>query len=147
MVTERYVRRHGACRGAVLVEFAIVAMLLIFLVFGILEFGMLIKDDLAIQHAALEGARTAALGEPTSAIVARVIASVPTTPLTSSDVTLEKQASGAGSWGALGNNGTQNDAAPGDYIRVTVRINHRWMTGLFSPSTSPIRAELSTRRD
>ena len=48
-------------RGAALVEFAIVALLLFTLLFGIIEFGLIIKDYLTLSQAAREGARCAAL--------------------------------------------------------------------------------------
>lgn len=134
-------------RGAALVEFAIVVVLLITLVFGIVEFGMLIKSHLAINQAAREGARTAAIGATTSAIVDRVIASSTTTFLKSSNVSLDKRASSTGSWGTLGNNGTQNNAIPGDYIRVSVNLQYHWITGFFSSSSSPLRAEMIIRRE
>ena len=49
-------------RGSSTVEFALVVPLLILLVFGILEFGMAFGNQLAVTHAAREGARLAAVG-------------------------------------------------------------------------------------
>lgn len=48
-------------RGANLVEFAILAPLLILLVFGIIEFGWLFGQYNAVRHGAREGARFAAV--------------------------------------------------------------------------------------
>lgn len=48
-------------KGAALVEFAIVAMLLFLLTFGIIEFSLMMKDYLSLNQAAREGARVAAL--------------------------------------------------------------------------------------
>ena len=59
-------------RGAALVEFAIVAMLLFTLLFGIIEFGLLIKDYLTLNQAAREGARSAALRAGELAVDERV---------------------------------------------------------------------------
>lgn len=49
-------------RGAALVEMAIVLVLLSILLFGIIDFGLLIRDYLALSHVAREGARTFAVG-------------------------------------------------------------------------------------
>jgi hypothetical protein len=49
-------------KGASTVEFALVVPVLILLLFGIIQFGMAFGDQLAITHAAREGARLAAVG-------------------------------------------------------------------------------------
>ncbi|MHB0998493.1 MAG: TadE/TadG family type IV pilus assembly protein [Armatimonadota bacterium] len=51
--------------GAALVELAISVMLLLTLVFGIIEFALIMKDYLAVSQAAREGARSAALRNDT----------------------------------------------------------------------------------
>lgn len=51
-------------RGAALVEFALVAPLLIFLVVGIVEFGWLFAQMNEIRHVAQEGARWGAVSRP-----------------------------------------------------------------------------------
>jgi Flp pilus assembly protein TadG len=135
-------------RGAVLVEFALVSMVLLVLVFGMVEYGLLISERLSIQQAAREGARSAAIGEVTSNVTTKVLNSAPGIPLTSANVTLEKQ-TGSGSWGSLGNttDGTQNNAVFGDYVRVTVRFNHSWITQLFSSSPTVDTAQMVSRRE
>jgi Flp pilus assembly protein TadG len=59
-------------RGAALVEFAIVALLLFTLLFGIIEFGLIIKDYLTLSQAAREGARCAALRGTVAEVTERV---------------------------------------------------------------------------
>ena len=49
-------------RGAALVEFAIVAILLFTLVFGMIDFGLALHDYLALNQVAREAARSYALG-------------------------------------------------------------------------------------
>jgi Flp pilus assembly pilin Flp len=49
-------------KGASAVEFALVAPLLFLLIFGIIQFGIAFGSQLAITHAAREGARLAAVG-------------------------------------------------------------------------------------
>ena len=46
--------------GAVAVEFALILPVLLMLVFGIVEFGMMFRADLTVSQAARSGARTAA---------------------------------------------------------------------------------------
>jgi Flp pilus assembly protein TadG len=52
-------------RGANLVEFAILAPLLIMLLFGIIEFAWVFAQNLDVRHGAREGARLAAVNFPT----------------------------------------------------------------------------------
>jgi Flp pilus assembly protein TadG len=51
--------------GAAAVEFAIVLPVLLLLVFGIIEFGLLFNRYITVTHAAREGVRVAALAGPT----------------------------------------------------------------------------------
>lgn len=53
-------RQNGHERGAAMVEMAIVTPLLIFLVFGIIEYGLLFQEKLTIASAASSAARTGA---------------------------------------------------------------------------------------
>jgi Flp pilus assembly protein TadG len=136
-------------RGSVLIEFAVVSLLLMTLVFGMIEYGLLISERLALQQAAREGARSAAIGETTAAVTTRVLASAAGVTITSSNVALAKMASGSSSWGSLGNSsdGLQNNAAFGDYVRVTLTFNHSWVTGLFSSSPTVVTAAMVARRE
>jgi Flp pilus assembly protein TadG len=56
----------------VLVEFAIVLPILLMLLMGIIEFGRAYNTQLALQASAREGARVAALGQPSGDIIAKV---------------------------------------------------------------------------
>lgn len=55
------VRIRGKDRGAQLVEFALLAPLLILLLLGIIEFGWLFSQNNDVKHGAREGARAAAV--------------------------------------------------------------------------------------
>ena len=55
-------------KGAALVEFAIVISLLVILVFGIIEFGLLIYNQAIITNASREGARAGIRGADTTTI-------------------------------------------------------------------------------
>jgi Flp pilus assembly protein TadG len=56
-------RRRGGDRGAAAVEFAIVFPVLMLIVFGIIDFGRALNDQITLTQAAREGARLEALGE------------------------------------------------------------------------------------
>ncbi|MBI2843001.1 MAG: pilus assembly protein [Armatimonadetes bacterium] len=55
-------------RGAALVEMAIAITLLLGLVFGMIDFGLLLRDYLALSQVARECARSAALGGDAAAV-------------------------------------------------------------------------------
>jgi hypothetical protein len=87
-------RRHAASdsrdRGAVAVEFALLLPVLLLLIFGIIDFGRAINDQITLTQAAREGARLAALGYSTAAVTTRAqsaaigLSPVPTVTVTSS---------------------------------------------------------------
>ena len=55
---------HRRDDGAAMVEFAFVAVLLVFLVFGIITFGLLLSFKQDVTRAAAEGARVGAVSQP-----------------------------------------------------------------------------------
>jgi Flp pilus assembly protein TadG len=63
--TRRPTRRHREQSGASAVEFALVSPVLIMLVFGIMAFGILLAQKLALGNAAREAARFGVVGERT----------------------------------------------------------------------------------
>ena len=64
--------REKRQRGQALVEFAMVLPVLILLVVGMMQFGLLFHEFLLVTHAAREGARVATLGGSDAEIVAAV---------------------------------------------------------------------------
>jgi hypothetical protein len=128
----------GARRGTTTVEFALVAPLLIFLLFGIIEFGIMVKDVVGLNQAAREGARVAAVGATPATLDNRIGGSAPGIP-SDQIVTLYERRSydqdtGAwSSWTALGTLDGENDADGGDQIKVSLTYPHPLVTGqLFS---------------
>lgn len=58
--------------GQTLVEFALILPILLLLVMGIIQFGMILSGQIAVTNAAREGARVAAVGKDNDEVLARV---------------------------------------------------------------------------
>lgn len=141
-------------RGAALVEFAIVSVLLIMLVFGIIEFALLMKDYLTVNQAAREGARVASLGYQTTVIRDHVVSAAPTLTLSSESVVLKTGLANTDSsgWADLGDDAGYNDADHGSMILVEVPYEHQLVTGtllssIFGGSTVTIHGSMVMGRE
>lgn len=139
-------------RGAVLVEFALCASLLLLLLFGVIEVGLLLGDQATLEQAAREAARSLAVGSAPSVATNRAISTAAGVTLTSANVLLEKSvpdSSGSPTtWVVVGVSGTGNDAATGDFVRATVTYAHPLITSLvFTGSTKTLTASLTMRRE
>jgi len=134
--------RRLANRGSITVEMVLVTPVLLVLLFGIIEFGLIFKDIAILKQATREGVRTAAVGATTTEIISQVESSAAT--ISPDDLTIElKYRAYSGGWPSwdtaptLGNIGSgetaQNDAPPGTQIRVQVSYPHQLISGrLFS---------------
>ncbi len=143
-------KRPGKRRqGTGLVEFALVAPLLLAIMLGIIDFGLLGRATLTVANAAREGARAASVGQSTSNIYTRVAnAGAPTLKTNASgQVTngsiVMQQAVYAGvpvyiAWPADSGSGTdaRNSVAPGNYVRITVNCEYRSLTGVLTRTIS-----------
>lgn len=69
MMCWKIVRRFDKENGSSSVELALILPVLILLLFGIIQFGFVLNNYLAITHAAREGARLAAVGRYSEAVV------------------------------------------------------------------------------
>ena len=126
-------RRNKSERGANLVEFALVAPLLMILIFGIIEFSWVFAQNLNVRHGAREGARLAA---------------VDFTPLVPETCARMDIVSGAEvTIAGTELNGTTG-FGPGDEVAVTVDAPTQPITGMFTTwlptnlvSTVSIRVE------
>ncbi len=108
MISKRNIRSE---RGASAVEFALILPVLLLVLFGLIEFGSLYHDYLAITHATREGARMAAVNQFDPAEVA-ARAALPIDPPIKE---------------------YPNGSDTGDPVRVTVTYKHQWLTGYLSP--------------
>jgi Flp pilus assembly protein TadG len=136
--TVQKVRRAGDA-GAAAVEFALVATLLITLVFGIVDFGWLLNRTTLVNNAVREGARAAvvtrsaadAVDAATSALTAVGIQT------TADPAVLDKAritATCAKTSGSCDPHATTGATAPvsGDLLAVTIELRHRWITPIGS---------------
>ena len=147
---------RGGRRGAALVEFVIVVPLLLLLILGIMEFGVIMHDYIMLAEGAREGARTAAIGRPVKEIQNRVIeASLPGVSPTMIQITELDPATGG--WVAVSDkaSGGQNNVPSDGIVRVTIHAYpHRMVTGNFfgwlpgySNGFMNLNASLTMRRE
>jgi Flp pilus assembly protein TadG len=86
-------RNHND-QGAAMVEFALVATMLLVIVFGIIAFGRAYNAKTELTGAVREGARAAALRLPPATVVQKVIDAAPGLGLTAASVTAGTCAAG-----------------------------------------------------
>lgn len=124
-------------RGAAALEFALVAPLLIILIFGVVDFGMMINSQAVFANATRDGARTGSFfgtkSEITSVITSETSYLNGLVENVQVNVTCRKPTGTACSNYDL-------DREPGDTVSVKITFTHRWLTpGLLGlPSTSTI---------
>ena len=127
--------------GTATVEFAIVAPLMLTLLFGIIEFGTVFRDYISISEAAREGARVASVGNPTATIQAAVTQALPSSYSENTTVAMQYRTQSGGSWSdwtTLADNGQKNAAPSGAQIKISVTYLHTLVTGqLFSRLADP----------
>ena len=83
-------RKLGRCRqrGQSLVEFALVAPILILLFTGMFDFGWILHQQIQMDNATRQGARRGAVGETNTVIIAKIMESC-TFPVNTEDITIE----------------------------------------------------------
>lgn len=120
-------------KGQALVEFAIILPLLLLLIMGIIQFGMIINAYLSIQNAAREGARAGILGSSDTEIESIMINTLPALNADSLIVNITP---------------SEADRSSGDPLTVNVRYNYPIIIpiidSLFS-NTVVLNAETSMR--
>ena len=128
-------------RGTVTVEFAMLLPLLLVLLFGIIEFSLIFKDVMTLNHAARESARKATMGASTTEITDLIEAMCSNLDASQVNIGLEYRtySGGWGGWQQLADvttgEGLENNAPVGAQIRVTLTYPHRlifvgWFPGL-----------------
>lgn len=112
-------------RGAAAVEFALVAPVLIVLVFGITDFGLMFNNQAVVANASRDAARAASFGAKKAAIQAVVtaeVASLPNVvfPVTTNVTCTKVSGTNCGAY--------DTDAASGGTVTVTITYIHKWLT-------------------
>lgn len=139
-------------RGQGIVEFAIIIPVLIAMLIGIVEFGWLVKNNLTVSNATREGARAASLGKTNAEVTSRIQNSITPLSLTAAGSSVEMRYSTTdGSDGfpnAMTSNANSNSVPVGSFIRITVKIKHRPLTGFFKfLTTRNLTAYVTMRRE
>lgn len=124
------VRYPGKSRGAVLIEFAIVIVMVIFLVFGLLELGRAFYSWNSAVDAVHRGARAAAIAavDDREPVVNEMRRAFPA--LADENITIQYSSDGA-TWG------DGCGAAPCQYVRVQVSYTLHTLVW-FLPATIPM---------
>jgi len=130
-MSERITQRKGrGQRGASMIEFVIVMGLLLFLLFGIMEFGFMMSSALTVNSAAHQGARAAALNKDWSTAVddgLDGLALVDNLGVPRRSVALEY---GTTSGGTTTWSSTAPTTLTSDHqVRITVTYDYRYITG------------------
>ncbi len=143
-------RRSSA--GQSIAEFALVVPILLLLVFGIVEFGLIVKSWQVVTDAAREGARVAVVGTTPGVAADSVDAADAVRQalnrggLDGADATVALEATGT-------TGGPWTGAERGDTARVTINYPHDMI--MFGPlissmtgySTIPIRTSITMRKE
>ena len=138
------IRKCRRQRGAALVEFTISVSLLFLLMFGIIEVGLLFKNQATISQAAREASRSASLGSTTATCKARAVNTSAVT-ITTAAVTLDKSTDGGTTWSTLGDNAgvTANNGVAGNLVRATVTYASPLVSSyIFSGTTRTLTAKV-----
>lgn len=103
-------------RGAVAVEFALVAPILLLIVVAIVEFAFYFNLQISVTQAAREAARTMAITDDSGKARAAAVAGAPSISL------------------APGNVSLSGICSPGSTVTATVTFSSPSLTGLFTPT-------------
>jgi Flp pilus assembly protein TadG len=118
-------------RGAAAVEFALLVPIFLVMVFGIMDFGLLIYSKTVVNNAAREAARTASLGgtfdQSVDAAISAAGALIGAAPTVSPTCTLKDGTTTCPTW-VTGTTGTPPPS--GSTVKVTLNYNYVWMTPL-----------------
>ena len=139
-------------RGQGLVEFALIVPVLIAMLLGVMEFGWLVKNTLTVSNATREGARAAAMGKTNDEIATRIQSSMEPLSLTAPGSSVDLRYSATdGSDGfptPVTSLSGKNTVPVGNFIKVTVKIKHRPLSGFFKfLSNRSLTAYVTMRRE
>ena len=153
--------RRGPTGGSLSVEMAVLAPLLVILLFGTVEMGMILKDVMVLNSAAREAARAASIGATNADTVSRASAAATTINTANLTVQLDFRTFASGVWSAwtpltTASGASQNSAPTGSQIRVVLNYPHPLIVGrLFTSllatnqtaNTMSLRATMTMMRE
>ena len=122
-------------RGQALVEFALLAPILVLLVLGVIQFGIIFYGQITITASSREGARMASVGKPDADIISKILLDIESTPFLSIDDDENRQI-------------IISDRNPGQEVRVDVPANVDIIIPFLNRQgsrTFPIHAKASMR--
>ena len=122
-------------KGQSLVETALVLPIIVLILTGIIDFGLMFNNYLVITSASREGARNAAVGASDVDIISSIMDMTSTLDATKMTITIYPAAS---------------LRKKGDEVRVTIRYNHELLTPVISsiiPNPLPLKAETVMRME
>ena len=120
-------------RAAAVVEFALVAPLLLMLVMGIVDFGWMMMKANLVNNATRDAARVASLSGSFDQIKATVDSELGSAGISPGDVTVQITCSNPGGTTCDGSSASYAaNAASGSTVTVTVSYTHHWITPLGS---------------
>ena len=102
-------------KGQALVEFALILPILLLLVMGILQFGMMLNSYLTIENASREGARVGIIGSTNAEIINAIIATSPSLDPNKLTVTI-----------------TPTNRVAGDTLTVAINYNYELIVPIIS---------------
>ncbi len=139
-------RWRRASAGSLTVEMAIIAPLLVLLLLGTIEMGLVVKDSLVVGSASREAARSAAVGATIAEIVEVARAAAPTLNVSALTIEQAYRTCVDGIWSAWT---PLTDAPPRDakvenvapsraQVRITLAYPHSLVTGsMFASMATP----------
>lgn len=143
-------------RGAALVEFALILPLLMLMLLGIMECGLMLMQQLTLEQAAREGLRVAAVRRPTGEVIDRIRNSASALPNEAEmQIALSYSLDNGRTYPyTLGNALGENTAPSGSLIRASVVVPHHLMTGSVlagilgaNNNSVPLQASVVMRRE
>jgi Flp pilus assembly protein TadG len=120
-------KRRRTQRGVAAVEFALVAPVLFVLLFGIIDFGVLMSKKSTIADAAFEGARTGAISHSEAAIDSAVTSSLGDIPAKAVTITVGCTGPAPG-YTVCPPGGFNSNVASGGTVVVTLKYHYNWVT-------------------
>lgn len=134
-----FIRTRKSQRGAAALEFALVMPILVVLVFGVVDFGLMINSQAVFANASRDAARAGSFFATSSEIEAVVTSEAAYLP-TVSGITTQVACRKPGSPGAACTSSYDSERESGGTVIVTITYTHNWLTPalLGLPNTSVI---------